>query len=187
MTARPPKRDDVASPRGLSFYSPMKSLKGQQSLADSLQDESPYQMSPTEDYFKLPPSELRQNTGHVTPPSQVEIPNSLPVSAELALVALQYLPTPLLVLSEAKTVILANDAMGLLLGLNKYGSEDSKDLHQDEKDIAVGDLLEGQTLSQIGVDMVQDGQPVWVTWEVNQFLPPVMHFLQQLIIFYRNF
>ena len=86
--------------------------------------------------------------------------------------ALQYLPTPILVLSDFKTVILANDAMGLLLGLHRYQHEDGKDVDHLDKDVVVGDLLEGQTLSQIGVDMVQDGQPIWVNWEVGYIRDP---------------
>ena len=165
MTPRSSKFDDVPPARSAGFFSPIKSLESQ-SLARSLQDGSPYQISPTDDYFKLQPEQNQQNPGRATPPSYVDIP-TIPLSAELALTALQYLPTPLLVLSDLKTVLLANDAMGLLLGLNKYEVDDSKDAEHEEKDIVVGDLLEGQTLSQIGVDIVQDGQPVWVNWEVS--------------------
>jgi hypothetical protein len=28
-----------------------------------------------------------------------------------------------------------------------------------------GDRLRGQTLSQMGIDMLEHGRPVWVTWE----------------------
>ena len=166
MTARPSSSDGVPSPRSSRFFNSFQSLKGK-SLADSLQVGSPYQISPTDDYFKLQPGQTHQNPGRVAPPSHVDLP-TIPLGAELALTALQYLPTPLLVLSDLKTVILANDAMGLLLGLNKYEVEDGKDTEQQERDVAVGDLLEGQTLNQIGVDMVQDGQSIWVNWEVSR-------------------
>lgn len=68
---------------------------------------------------------------------------------EIAFAALQYLPIPLLVLSSLKTVVLANEAMGRLLGLRQETT-----VAQTEN---VTDVLKGQTLSQIGIDMFQDG------------------------------
>ncbi|KAL8970723.1 MAG: hypothetical protein Q9197_003664 [Variospora fuerteventurae] len=91
-----------------------------------------------------------------SPPLSVNIPK-FPGAAEAALAALQYLPTPLLVLSSWKTVLLANDAMGRLLGLDAT--------HRGQPLLPLGDLLRGQSLSQIGVDMQQDGQRIWVNWE----------------------
>lgn len=91
-------------------------------------------------------------------------------SADLALSAMQYLPTPLLVLSSLKTVVLANESMGRFLGLN-HADEDSSD---DGRSFS--DVLRGKTLSQIGVDMVVDGHPVWVTWET--FLDSLLEDLQ---------
>jgi len=83
----------------------------------------------------------------------------MPAAAEIALAALQYLPTPLLVLSSLKTIVLANEAMGRLLGL-----WDGNDDRSDSNESTTG-VLNGQTLSQIGVDMISDGVPVWVSWE----------------------
>lgn len=102
-------------------------------------------------------------------PLQIEIPQ-LPKAAEIAFTALQYLPTPLLVLSSLKTVVLANEAMGRLLSLHL---EDAVD--EDKRTVA--EILKGQTLSQIGVDMLQDGQPVWVSWE--KFLDNLVADLEQ--------
>lgn len=82
---------------------------------------------------------------------------------EMALAVLQYLPTPILVLSSLKTVILGNEAMGRLLGLDVSGALRNEGGSEDK---TVTDVLRGQSLSQIGIDMLQDGQPVWVTWEV---------------------
>ena len=73
------------------------------------------------------------------------------MAAEVALAALQYLPTPLIVLNSLKTIVLANEAMGRLLGLHDTDT--------------VGDELKGQSLSQIGIDMISDGVPVWVSWD----------------------
>ncbi len=98
-----------------------------------------------------------------SPPLLVNIPK-VPGAAEAALAALQYLPTPLLVLSTWKTVVLANEAMGRLLGLDvKQQEESSRDEEQDQ--IPICDILRGQSLSQIGVDMLQDGQRIWVSWD----------------------
>jgi hypothetical protein len=74
---------------------------------------------------------------------------SHPKVTEIGLAALRNLPVPLLVLSSTKTILLANDAMGRLLGLHL----DAASGHQGN----VTDLLRGQTLSQVGVDMLQDG------------------------------
>jgi PAS domain S-box-containing protein len=85
--------------------------------------------------------------------------------AEVALSALQYLPTPVLVLSSLKTVVLGNEAMGRLLGLDVAGALDSVETGDGSHPLSVTDVLRGQTLSQIGIDMLQDGRPVWVSWE----------------------
>lgn len=84
---------------------------------------------------------------------RIEVPH-LPKSAEIALATLSTLPTPLLVLSSLKTIILANAAAGRLLGVDQAGV-----------DTTLTDILKGQTLSQIGIDMVSDGIPIWVSWE----------------------
>ena len=76
----------------------------------------------------------------------------LTTTTELAMAAMQYLPTPLIVLSSLKTVVLANEAMGRLLGFdhaNEDGSDDGK---------STLERLRGQTLSQVGIDMIQDGR-----------------------------
>lgn len=100
-----------------------------------------------------------------SPPLSVNIPK-VPGAAEAAIAALKYLPTPLLVLSSWKTIVLANDAMGRLLGLDTYHQDPFPD-DGDQVQPAIGDLLRGQSLSQIGVDMLQDGQRIWVSWEVR--------------------
>lgn len=85
----------------------------------------------------------------------LDLPSN-PLAAETALAALQFLPTPLLVVSSLKTIVLANDAMGRLLGLY----ENTEIPHS-----TIIDGLKGQSLSQIGIDMISDGLPVWVSWD----------------------
>lgn len=92
-----------------------------------------------------------------SPSLHVNIPK-IPDAVTVALATLQHLPSPLLVLSSSKTVILANDAIGRLLGLDT--------LEEPEDGTAAVDMLLGQSLSQLGIDMSQDGQQIWVSWEV---------------------
>ncbi|KFA54913.1 hypothetical protein S40293_02298 [Stachybotrys chartarum IBT 40293] len=89
-------------------------------------------------------------------PFRLEMPTISP--GQLAFSAMQYLPLPVLVLNNLKTVVLANDAMGRMMGLVSDSEEDDSP--------STIDRLRGQTLSQVGIDMLQDGRPVWVTWEV---------------------
>ncbi|KAJ4397588.1 hypothetical protein N0V93_001820 [Gnomoniopsis smithogilvyi] len=79
---------------------------------------------------------------------------------QLAFSAMQFLPVPVLVLNSLKTVVLANEAMGRLLGL----IPDSNEAITEEASRRL-DKLNGQSLSQIGVDMMQNGRPVWVAWD----------------------
>jgi PAS domain-containing protein len=80
--------------------------------------------------------------------------------ADIALSAMQYLPYLLIVLNGLKTLAMANKAMGRLLGIEE---DDRDDLSNDG--ISEMEKLKGQTLSQLEIDMLQDGRPVWVTWE----------------------
>jgi len=74
--------------------------------------------------------------------------------------ALQYLPYPIMVLNNMKTLVMANDAMGRLLGIEDQDGDVASD-----DGMSVSDKLKGQTLNQLGIDMLQDGRPVWVTWD----------------------
>jgi PAS domain S-box-containing protein len=94
----------------------------------------------------------------------IKIPQ-LSSAAQVALTALQHLPTPVLVLTPLKTVLLANEAMGRLLGLDSLGSSGVVVHDSQYNDRPITDILRGQSLSQIGIDMLQNGQPVWVSWE----------------------
>jgi PAS domain S-box-containing protein len=83
-----------------------------------------------------------------------------PSPAQLAFSALQYLPYPLMVLDGLKTLVMANEAMGRLLDIKDTDGDVAND-----DGLLISDRLRGQTLSQLGIDMLQDGRPVWVTWE----------------------
>lgn len=93
-------------------------------------------------------------------PMRLQMPIPFVTPGQLAFSAMQFLPMPVLVLNSLKTVVLANEAMGRLLGLipdtNEGIGEDTSRLL---------DQLNGQSLSQIGIDMIQNGRPVWVAWD----------------------
>ena len=101
-------------------------------------------------------------------PLNISIPK-IPRAAEAALTAMKYLPTPLIVLSSMKTVVLANEAMGRLMGLESVdkveGAGDTDESTTDE-DAPNTDMLRGQSLSQLGIDMVADGSRSWVSWDI---------------------
>lgn len=91
---------------------------------------------------------------HSASPFRISMPFITP--GQLAFSAMQYLPVPILVLNNLKTVVLANEAMGRMLGM-------TNDLAEDNSYVA--ERLRGQSLSQVGIDMIQEGRPVWVGWE----------------------
>ena len=102
-------------------------------------------------------------------PSHINIPE-IPKAAEAALTALQYIPKPLLVLSSLKTIMIVNEAMGRLLGLDKLEPPAQELVDDNGEQIASWEILRGRSLSQIGIDMIQDGNTVIVNWEVSNAL-----------------
>ncbi|KAJ9615248.1 hypothetical protein H2200_001322 [Cladophialophora chaetospira] len=111
--------------------------------------------STSEDVTNPPTTRTGQHHANSTPTEGSHVETSrVPITAEIALAALANLPTPILVLSSLKTVLLANSAVGRLLGID-----------EDEVGLRVTDLLQGQTLSQLGVDLISAGTPIWVSWE----------------------
>lgn len=86
---------------------------------------------------------------------------SAPATTMAALTALQYLPMPVLVLDAAKNVVLANEAMGRLLGI------DPSELENDDGAVAtVTDILWGQHMAHLGIEILAHGSPVLVSWDV---------------------
>ena len=111
---------------------------------------------------------------------------TIPRAAEAALMALKYLPTPLLVLSSQKTVLLANEAMGRLLGLDSMDEDGNDSDSEDSERPQSLDLLRGQTLSQIGIDIFEDGQAIRVSWEVRRVNPKHSNDRKFTHMLYRN-
>ncbi|KAJ4296045.1 hypothetical protein N0V88_004747 [Collariella sp. IMI 366227] len=83
---------------------------------------------------------------------------------QVAFSAIQFLPVPVLVLDRLKTVVLANEAMGRLLGIMSHAHA----AREADKMVPVMDQLRGRSLSEVGIDLVQDVVPVWIDWD--QFL-----------------
>lgn len=108
---------------------------------------------PTRPRFQREIADLRSSTNS---PFRLQMPLITP--GQLAFSALQFLPVPILVLNSLKTVVIANEAMGRLLGL----LSDSSD---NDEVSSVLDQLKGQSLSQVGIDMMQNGKPVWIAWD----------------------
>ncbi|GAB0143973.1 hypothetical protein EsHS_00004470 [Epichloe bromicola] len=105
------------------------------------------------DSAAVPVDGIRSN-----PQSPLRLPIPAITPGQLAYSAMQYLPVPVLVLNSLKTVVLANEAMGRMMGLISEATS-------QEDSIAAFNQLRGKSLSQVGVDMLQDGRPVWITWE----------------------
>ncbi|KAI1077329.1 hypothetical protein F5B20DRAFT_270989 [Whalleya microplaca] len=122
----------------------------------AVQDGVPFSLSNNRmlrEVSAMTPKEKRSPSG-----SPFRLPMPLISPGQLAFSAMQFLPMPLLVLNNLKTVVLANEAMGKLLGL--LDSPQSQ-----EEAVIISESLRGQTLSQIGIDMIQDGRPVFVSWD----------------------
>ncbi|KAH0609175.1 uncharacterized protein H6S33_001403 [Morchella sextelata] len=100
------------------------------------------------------------------PPPDIPPPTS---GASLAFTALQFLPTPLLVLGRNKTVVLANEAMGRLLGMeppNQNVNRLAGAAVKEPSSPSITELLQGKDLSELGVNILQRDSPLWVSWEL---------------------
>jgi len=110
----------------------------------------------------------RSNMSIDMPPSQTAM--------DMAFTALQYLPMPIIVLSSTKRIVLANEAMGRILGMDpSYIPEDEGTpplTRVPTGPRSASDILHGAPMSAMGIDLLQNGSPVWVTWE--DFLESVL-------------
>jgi hypothetical protein len=82
-----------------------------------------------------------------------------PTTTMASLTALQYLPVPLLVLSSLKTVVVANEAMGRLLGIDF----ESTAFHG----LSISEVLQNRSMGELGIDILQNGSPILISWEVR--------------------
>lgn len=109
-------------------------------------------------YFPI--SDRPKSPSSVHSSDSISIHSSQPSAMVASLTALQYLPVPLLVLSSNKTVVIANEAMGRLLGIDF----ESTAYH----DFSISEVLQDKTMGELGIDILQNGSPLLVSWEVSQ-------------------
>ncbi|QIW95271.1 hypothetical protein AMS68_000789 [Peltaster fructicola] len=104
----------------------------------------------------------------------IQIPPSR-TQTDMAFNTLQYLPMPVIVLSSAKQVVLANDAMGRLLGIDMHDDDpDEETPPLDDASVAATvmpqdiqsttEILQGRTLEELGMDLLQQGSAMTVAW-----------------------
>ena len=110
-------------------------------------------------YFNMQGGSHTPGSVHSPGALSIELPSN-PSSTMVGLTALQYLPIPLLVLSADAEVSLANEAMGRLLGIDWSATA--------AEGLTVSDVLMGKTISELGIDILQNGSPILVSWEVGQ-------------------
>jgi PAS domain-containing protein len=113
-------------------------------------------------YFDLRRDGVRSATSNRSAASSVELRDT-PTATVAALTALQYLPMPLLVLDSAKSVVLANEAMGRLLGIDH-----SERANDEGAGATITDVLRGQHMSQLGIEILSHGSPILISWEVSE-------------------
>ena len=75
-----------------------------------------------------------------------------------SITAMQYLPVPILVLSSLKAIVVANEAMGRLLGIDSESTA--------SHDLSISDVLQDKSMGDLGIDILQNGSPLLVSWEV---------------------
>lgn len=93
-------------------------------------------------------------------------PSAISGAAKIAFAALCHLPAPLLVLSDLKTVIFANHAMEQILESDTTDAATSFSADECDEGVTATDYLQGKSLTQLGIQIVQEGQQRWVGWEV---------------------
>jgi PAS domain-containing protein len=98
---------------------------------------------------------------------QLRLPSPV---AEIAIAALQYLPMPVIVLNSLKTVVLANESICRLLGV---GAEDAEGDEYVDGGLPVTERLKGKTLSQLGIDLLQDGRYAHLIYHLSSFDIPL--------------
>ena len=108
-------------------------------------------------YFPI--SDRPKSPSSVHSSDSMSMHSSQPSAMVASLTALQYLPVPLLILSSNKTVVIANEAMGRLLGIDF----ESTAYH----DFSISEVLQDKTMGELGIDILQNGSPLLVSWEVR--------------------
>ena len=135
-----------------------------QSLSASLASNFHHSPSKPDDFEHSPSHAILQPDSIRESPSPLQDPA---VEADdvggIALAAMRHLPTPILVLSSSKTVVLASEPMKALLQSYSTLEEGSED--PVSRETSVTEQLHGKTLAEIGVGVIEDGHPIIVNWD----------------------
>lgn len=108
---------------------------------------------------------MQPSQSSMSVPSLQKSPPHTSDAAAIALAALVHIPTPLLILSHHQVAVLANYAMGELLGLDKADEINNSTAAADDAQATI----QGKSLSQLGIQLVQDEKQNRVSWEVIEF------------------
>ena len=88
-----------------------------------------------------------------------------PSASEIVFATLQYLPVPTIVLSSLKQVILVNEAFRSMLA-TVDAEEDAAVSNVVFAQTPGAETLLGRSLSQLGIQMVAEGDRAWASLEV---------------------
>jgi hypothetical protein len=110
-------------------------------------------------YFDLGERSRSKSPSSIRSTDSLNLRMPSPTTTMASLTALQYLPVPILVLSSLKTIVLANEAMGRLLGIDF----ESTAFHGQ----SISEALEDKSVGDLGIDILQNGSPILVSWEVR--------------------
>ncbi|RDA95531.1 hypothetical protein CP533_5431 [Ophiocordyceps camponoti-saundersi (nom. inval.)] len=163
----PPDRPALDAPRSGPSLPASPDLPGNSSAKSHHCEASP-PSTPASRFLRDPISlSLDRLRSHSQSPFRLAMPSISP--GQLAFSAMLYHPVPTMVLNSLKTVVMANEAMGKMMGIIPDNDDDDDDddqhPHRDDAASATIERLRGQTLSQVGIDMLQEGRPVWISWE----------------------
>jgi hypothetical protein len=110
-------------------------------------------------YFDLGDRSRSKSPGSIHSSDSLSIQIPSPTTTMASITAMQYLPVPILVLSSLKTIVVANEAMGRLLGIDF----ESTAFH----DLSISEVLQDKSMGDLGIDILQNGSPLLVSWEVR--------------------
>lgn len=156
MAGMPSPAERHAPPHLVLDTSKFATLSNTSTMADPSQDTAP------EGYFDIHNAhDEGSEDDSPTTPMSIRLPPA-PGLTEMAFTAMQYLPMPLIVLSSQKTVVLANEAMGRLLGVDVHRQPSGR---CDSQDRSATDIMYGTPMGALGMDLLHHASPVWISWD----------------------
>ena len=88
---------------------------------------------------------------------------SPPTMTTIVFTTLKHLPAPLPVLPLLQRIVLTNEAMGWLLGIDLVNAAVGI-----ERLPSITDILQGRKMPQLGIDILQDGSPICLTRGIGE-------------------